>query len=1057
MNFGIITREACINLPPPPDVRCQDQAFALANPNICSAQPRLVIKPGIGLICLYGSIQLRAFLADSSGETDVTGQTLFSSNNTSVVVVGAISGSANATGVTGGTANITASYLAYTATAELTVLPSADCCTEQSVALIVMVDTSKSMSQAFSGGYTTKLVYAKAAATRIIGEINSGKDTVGLMQFNDNSSDVLSAPISSKSTVQGLVAGIAQTQQSTSFFDALTLAISTLDATAADRKVIILISDGQDQTTSYLTNNPIAVADSFKAQGGTIMCLGVRAAGSGFSLLSLLSTGGFFVNAYNATAAVSLDYISGMKGYVCAGNCTPAGDVFTPTPHLNFDDLIHWDVITGTINLVGPGLFDVLPGNGLYLAMDALQCEISSKDTFSFVAGKTYRLRMNLAGNQKVPDAGAGFSIGVGSNVFTVALSDYTQDFTNSSFNFTPAADFTSKIDIVAYTSSASIAWGPLLDAVSLVNVTDLITMFEDSFDNENSIYIPPACGLGTTYTQIADTSRLIVAGAQLSDANGTYTLGGDPAYPTQYNLIGTSYYIRFVAGASQWYLEGREHGVEVAYTSVHLIGLWSVAIADAPAPTVSYVMVNGYASGYGYCDVVGCLDTPPPAQLPDPSALPDVEKGFIPPTVYNSTKTACVSCPAGSVNVSPDNLVPVMTSNTTPSGIAAASSIQAVAVDAWKAFNRVTSGTDFTWQSSNTDPLPQWISYTFPAAKLVKHYAITTYNYSPKDFTFEGSNDGVTWTVLDTQTGVAWFSLERKVFSVAGNVPYTIFRVNVSAIDFGDRVTLAEIELFGDSSSEVCITQSATSTVSQADADSQAMALATAAAQSQLHCVTQYASTETFTASCPAFSFGPPVSKTANATSLISQADADAQALAEAQTLAEDALDCSQSNNTQTITIPASGSGSPYPSIKHVSGVAGHITKATVSLKKLTHTFPDDLLIALRSPNGTMVFLMGNCGGNNPISAVDLTFDDVGAALPDTTAIASGTYHPTRYTPVTNLPSPAPSPASGYNTSLASVIGEDPNGSWSLLVFDDSGVNSGQMLLGWELTITAS
>lgn len=56
---------------------------------------------------------------------------------------------------------------------------------------------------------------------------------------------------------------------------------------------------------------------------------------------------------------------------------------------------------------------------------------------------------------------------------------------------------------------------------------------------------------------------------------------------------------------------------------------------------------------------------------------------------------------------------------------------------------------------------------------------------------------------------------------------------------------------------------------------------------------VTMFTSTKSYTADCPAGSSGPPVTKSATAGSVISQADADEKALTKAQSLAESALVC--------------------------------------------------------------------------------------------------------------------------------------------------------------------
>ena len=196
-------------------------------------------------------------------------------------------------------------------------------CATQTNAFMVMVDTSKSMSQAFSVNYATRLAFAKFAAAQFIGEVNSTKDFVGLMSFDAVDDNVLSIPIANKATVQGMVSGIAQTQQSTTFYDALNTAITTLAAVAADKKVIVLISDGEDEQTSYTSNNPISLLDTFKNSGGIVICLGCRASGSGFARMEVFSTGGFMINGYPSVEADALTYFNALRGYICGGNCAP--------------------------------------------------------------------------------------------------------------------------------------------------------------------------------------------------------------------------------------------------------------------------------------------------------------------------------------------------------------------------------------------------------------------------------------------------------------------------------------------------------------------------------------------------------------------------------------------------------------------------------------------------------------------------------------------------------------------------------------------------------------
>ena len=57
--------------------------------------------------------------------------------------------------------------------------------------------------------------------------------------------------------------------------------------------------------------------------------------------------------------------------------------------------------------------------------------------------------------------------------------------------------------------------------------------------------------------------------------------------------------------------------------------------------------------------------------------------------------------------------------------------------------------------------------------------------------------------------------------------------------------------------------------------------------------------------------------------------------------------------NNPATITIPSQGVAGPYPSVIAVSGVSGTVSKLTVTLLGLNHTFPDDVDVLLVGPDG--------------------------------------------------------------------------------------------------------
>ncbi len=168
----------------------------------------------------------------------------------------------------------------------------------------------------------------------------------------------------------------------------------------------------------------------------------------------------------------------------------------------------------------------------------------------------------------------------------------------------------------------------------------------------------------------------------------------------------------------------------------------------------------------------------------------------------------------------------------------------------------------------------------------------------------------------------------------------------------------------------------------------------------------------------------------------------------------------CVTLTNPTPILIPAGAPGvtvgpaSPYPSTINVAGLAGTVTRVTVTLNGLSHTFPDDLDILLVGPGGSVI-LMSDAGGALDVTNVNLTFDDTGAMLPDSTQIVSGTFQPTNF--VAGDTFPAPAPVGPYGALLSVFNGSNPNGAYSLYVFDDLGGDLGSISGGWTLRITTT
>jgi uncharacterized delta-60 repeat protein len=162
--------------------------------------------------------------------------------------------------------------------------------------------------------------------------------------------------------------------------------------------------------------------------------------------------------------------------------------------------------------------------------------------------------------------------------------------------------------------------------------------------------------------------------------------------------------------------------------------------------------------------------------------------------------------------------------------------------------------------------------------------------------------------------------------------------------------------------------------------------------------------------------------------------------------------------SNNAPIIIPEYGAASPYPSTLNVSGFGNLVTKTTVTLTNLAHTYPKDIDILLVAPTGQKSYLMSKCGSNFAITNVTLTFDGtVTNLLPLNAQIVSGACAPTAY-PVAPPPFPPTStPPPPYNTNMSVFNGINPNGAWSLFVFDDTHLNSGIISNGWLLHLTTA
>lgn len=159
--------------------------------------------------------------------------------------------------------------------------------------------------------------------------------------------------------------------------------------------------------------------------------------------------------------------------------------------------------------------------------------------------------------------------------------------------------------------------------------------------------------------------------------------------------------------------------------------------------------------------------------------------------------------------------------------------------------------------------------------------------------------------------------------------------------------------------------------------------------------------------------------------------------------------------SNTGAITIPATGTGpgpaAPYPSIITVSGITA-VTDVNVTLVGLSHTFSADLEVLLLGPGGQRVLLMNDVGGNGVWTNDTVTFSDGAPAIVAGSPGSSGTFSPSGTTASCGVTG-----CDGASSTLSVFNGVDPNGAWSLFIFDDVEFDDGSLSGGWSLTFEAS
>lgn len=100
------------------------------------------------------------------------------------------------------------------------------------------------------------------------------------------------------------------------------------------------------------------------------------------------------------------------------------------------------------------------------------------------------------------------------------------------------------------------------------------------------------------------------------------------------------------------------------------------------------------------------------------------------------------------------------------------------------------------------------WVQYQSPSPYVVTSYTITSANDAPErdplSWNLQGSNNGTTWTALDTRSGIDFPNrLQKLTFTFSNTAAFTYYRFNMNN-NSGTILQLAEIELFGTATSTI-------------------------------------------------------------------------------------------------------------------------------------------------------------------------------------------------------------------------------------------------------------
>jgi PKD repeat protein len=150
-------------------------------------------------------------------------------------------------------------------------------------------------------------------------------------------------------------------------------------------------------------------------------------------------------------------------------------------------------------------------------------------------------------------------------------------------------------------------------------------------------------------------------------------------------------------------------------------------------------------------------------------------------------------------------NIVPIMTSDTTPTGNFSSAASVFSGYPAWWSFDRNNENNN-RWSSNGG--IPTWIQIQLSSGKAVQNYSIVSPRYdgyystaaqeAPRTWELQASNDGATWIILDTQYNISWDATTqtRKSYEFYNTENYKYYRLYIKENNNNTYTSISQLEM---------------------------------------------------------------------------------------------------------------------------------------------------------------------------------------------------------------------------------------------------------------------